>query len=239
MVFNLDARTIEEVLVVQQYPDVFPEELPGMPPDRDIEFIIDFIPGTAPIAKRPYKMAPAELAELKEQLREFQQKGYIRPSSSPWGAPILFVKKKDGSMRMCVDYRSLNEVTIKNKYPLLRIDDLFDQLKGAKYFSKIDLRSGYHQLKIKNNDVPKIAFVTRYGQYEFTVMSLGLTNAPAYFMNLMNKVFMEELDKFVVVFIDDILIYSKSAEEHGQHLRVVLEKLRRHKLYAKFSKCEF
>jgi hypothetical protein len=149
------------------------------------------------------------------------------------------VKKKDGSMRMCVDYRSLNEVTIKNKCPLPRINDLFDQLKGAKYFSKIDLRSGYHQLKIKNSDVPKTAFVTRYGQYEFTVMSFGLTNAPSYFMNLMNKVFMEELDKSVVVFIDDILIYSKSAEEHGQHLRVVLEKLRRHKLYAKFSKCEF
>jgi hypothetical protein len=239
MVFNLDARTIEEVPVVQQYPNVFPEELPRMPPDRDVEFIIDLIPGTAPIAKRPYRMAPVELAELKEQLRELQQKCYIRPSSSPWGAPVLFVKKKDGSMRICVDYRSLNEVTIKNKYPLPRIDDLFDQLKGAKYFSKIDLRSGYHQLKIKNNDVPKTAFVTRYGQYEFTVMSFGLTNAPAYFMNLMNKVFMEELDMFVVVFIDDILIYSKSAEEHGQHLRVVLEKLRRHQLYAKFSKCEF
>jgi ribonuclease HI len=140
---------------------------------------------------------------------------------------------------MCVDYRALNEVTIKNKYPIPRIDDLFDQLKGAKYFSKIDLRSGYHQLKIKESDIPKTAFVTRYGQYEFTVMSFGLTNAPAYFMNLMNKVFMDELDKFVVVFIDDILIYSKSAAEHEQHLRVVLEKLRTHRLYAKFSKCEF
>ena len=157
----------------------------------------------------------------------------------PWGAPVLFVKKKDGSMRMCVDYRALNEVTIKNKYPLPRIDDLFDQLKGARYFSKIDLRLGYHQLKIKESDIPKTAFITRYGQYEFTVMSFGLTNAPAYFMNLMNKVFMDELDKFVVVFIDDILIYSKSEEEHEQHLRVVLEKLRANKLYAKFSKCEF
>ena len=142
-------------------------------------------------------------------------------------------------MRMCVDYRSLNEVTIKNKYPLPRIDDLFDQLKGAKYFSKIDLRSGYHQLKIKESDTPKTAFVTRYGQYELTVMYFGLTNAPAYFMNLMNKVFMEELDKFVVVFINDILVYSKSAQEHEHHLRIVLEKLRAHKLYAKFSKCEF
>jgi hypothetical protein len=155
------------------------------------------------------------------------------------GAPVLFVKKKDGSMRLCVDYRALNEVTIKNKYPLPRIDDLFDQLKGAKHFSKIDLRSGYFQLKIRESDIPKTAFVTRYGQFEFTVMSFGLTNAPAYFMNLMNKVFMDELDKFVVVFINDILIYSKSVQEHEQHLRVVLEKLRIHKLYAKFSKCEF
>jgi hypothetical protein len=238
MVFNLEAKTIEEVPVVEEYLDVFPNELPDMPPDRDIEFIIDLIPRTAPIAKRLYRMALAELAKLKEQIRELQQKGYIRPSSSPWGSLVLFVKK-DGSMRMCVDYRSLNEVTIKNKYPLPRIDYLFDQHKGAKYFSKIDLRSGYHQLKIKDTDVPKTTFVSRYGQYEFTVMSFGLTNAPAYFMNLMNKVFMEELDKFVVVFIDDILIYFNSAEEHGQHLRVVLKRLRMHKLYAKFSKCDF
>jgi hypothetical protein len=152
---------------------------------------------------------------------------------------VLFVEKKDKSMRMCVDYRSLNEVTIKNKYPLPRIDDLFEQLKGDKYFSKVDLRSGYHQLKIRESDIPKTAFVTRYGQYEFTVMSFRLTNAPTYFMNLMNKVFMEELDKFVLVFIDDILVYSKSVEEHKQHLRVMLRKLRAHKLYAKFSKCEF
>jgi len=210
-----------------------------MPPNRDIEFVIDLVPGTAPIAKRPYRMAASELVELKKQLEELQRIGFIRPSSSPWGAPVLFVKKKDGSMRLCVDYRALNEVTIKNKYPLPRIDDLFDQLKGAKYFSKIDLRSGYYQLKIKESNIPKTAFVTRYGQFEFTVMSFGLTNAPTYFMNLKNKVFMDELDKFVVVFIDDILIYSKSAQEHEQHLRVVLEKLRTNKLYAKFSKCEF
>ena len=173
-----------------------------MPPDRDIEFVIDLIPGTSPIAKRPYRIAASELAELKKQLEELQRIGFIRPSSSPWGAPVLFVKNKDGSMRLCVDYRALNKVTIKNKYPLPRIDDLFDQLKGAKYFSKIDLRSGYHHLKIRKSDIPKTAFVTRYGQFEFTVMSFGLTNAPAYFMNLMNKVFMDELDKFVVVFID-------------------------------------
>jgi hypothetical protein len=239
MVFSMEVKPLVGVPVVNEYPDVFPEELPGMPPDRDIEFVIDLIPGTSPIAKRPYRMAAAELTELKKQLEELQRIGFIRPSSSPWGAPVLFVKKKDGSMRLCVDYRALNEVTIKNKYPLPRIDDLFDQLKGAKCFSKIDLRSGYFQLKIRESDIPKTAFVTHYGQFEFTVMSFGLTNAPAYFMNLMNKVFMDELDKFVLVFIDDILVYSKSIQEHEQHLRVVLEKLKIHRLYAKFSKCEF
>jgi hypothetical protein len=155
------------------------------------------------------------------------------------GSPALFVKKKDGSLRMCVDYRPLNAVTIKNKYPLPRIDVLFDQLAGAQVFSKIDLRSGYHQIKIRASDVPKTAFSTRYGLYEFLVMSFGLTNAPAYFMYLMNSVFMNELDKFVVVFIDDILIYSKSKGEHAKHLRIVLQRLRDHKLYAKLSKCEF
>jgi hypothetical protein len=149
------------------------------------------------------------------------------------------VKKKDGSMRMCIDYRNLNAVIVKNKYPLPRINDLLDQLKDAKFFSKIDLRSRYHQMKIRPDDIPKTASVTRYGQYEFTVVSFGLTNAPAYFMNMMNKVFMDELDKFVVVFIDDILIYSSTVEEHEQHLRVVLEKLRQNQLYAKFSKCDF
>ena len=167
-------------------------------------------------------MGVNELAELKKQLRELLDKGYVQPSSSPWGAPVLFVEKKDGTQRMCIDYRSLNEVTIKNKYPLPRIDDLFDQLKGACVFSKIDLRSGYHQLRIRHTDIPKTAFVTRYGLYEFTVMSFGLTNAPAYFMYLMNKVFMEYLDKFVIVFIDDILVYSKNEEDHEEHLRLVL-----------------
>jgi hypothetical protein len=149
------------------------------------------------------------------------------------------VKKKDGSMRMCIDYRNLNAMIVKNKYPLLRIDDLLDQLWNAKFFSKIDLRSGYHHMKIISEDIPKIAFVTGYRQYEFIVMSFGLTNASAYFMNMMNKVFMDELEKLIVVFIDDILVYSSIAEEHEQHLRVVLEKLRQNQLYAKFSKCEF
>jgi hypothetical protein len=184
-------------------------------------------------------MSVEELKELKKQLMELQEAGYIRPSSSPWGAPILFVQKKDGSQRMCVDYRSLNDVTVKNKYLLPRIEDLFDQMIGARVFSKIELWPGYHQMKIRPSDIPKTTFSTRYGLYEFTVMSFGLTNAPTYFMNLMNKVFMEYLDRFVVVFIDDILIYSKSESDHEWHLRLVLQKLRDSQLYAKFSKCEF
>jgi len=231
--------TFRDVPVVCEFNDVFPEELPGMPPDRDVEFVIELMPGTAPIAKRPYRMSADELKELKKQLGELLEKGFIRPSASPWGSPVLFVKKKDGTMRMCIDYRNLNAVTVKNKYPLPRIDDLLDQLSKAKYFSKIDLRSGYHQMKIREEDIPKTAFVTRYGQYECTVVSFGLTNAPAYFMNMMNKVFMNELDKFVVVFIDDILVYSATKEEHEHHLRTVLERLSRNQLYAKFSKCEF
>jgi hypothetical protein len=184
-------------------------------------------------------MTPNELAELKVQLNELLDKGYIHPSSSPWGCPALFIKKKDQSLRLCVDYRPLNVVTIKNKYPLPRIDILLDQLAGAKVFSKVDLHSGYHQIKIRPEDIPKTAFSTRYGLYEYLVMSFGLTNPPAHFMYLMNSVFMPERDKFVVVFIDDILIYSKSEEEHAQHLQVILQRLRDHQLYAKFSKCAF
>nr|AAS07330.1 putative polyprotein [Oryza sativa Japonica Group]ABF98050.1 retrotransposon protein, putative, Ty3-gypsy subclass [Oryza sativa Japonica Group] len=236
---SLNQITLEEIPIVRDYPDVFPDNLPGMPPKRDIEFRIDLVPGTTPIHKRPYRMAANELAEVKRQVDDLLQKGYIRPSSSPWGAPVIFVEKKDHTQRMCVDYRALNDVTIKNIYPLPRINDLFDQLKGATVFSKIDLRLGYHQLRIKEEDIPKTAFTTRYGLFECTVMSFGLTNAPAFFMNLMNKVFMEYLDKFVVVFIDDILIYSRTKEEHEEHLRLALEKLREHQLYAKFSKCEF
>jgi hypothetical protein len=232
---QLDGKSLEDIRVVCEYPDVFPEELPGMPPDRDVEFVIDLLPGTAPISKRPYRMSSTQMIELKKQIKELLEKGFIRPSSSPWGAPVIFVEKKDGTQRMCVDYRLLNEVTIKNKY----LQDFFDQMRGAKVFSKIDLHSGYHQMKIRWSDIPKTAFTTRYGLFEYTVMSFGLTNAPAYFMYLMNKVFMEYLDKFVVVFIDDILIYSKTEEEHEEHLRLVLQKLREHQLYAKFSKCNF
>jgi hypothetical protein len=235
----LDGKALEDIRVVCEYPDVFPEELPGMSPDRDVEFVIDLLRGTASISKRPYRMSSTQLIELKKHIKELLEKGFIRPSSSPWGPPVIFVKKKDGTQRMCVDYRLLNEVTIKNKYPLPRIEDLFDQMRDAKVFSKIDLRSGYHQMKIRWSDIPKTAFTTRYGLYVYTVMSFGLTNAPAYFMYLMNKVFMEYLDKFVVVFIDNILIYSKTEEEHEEHLRLVLQKLREHQLYAKFSKCDF
>ena len=169
-------------------------------------------------------MPPNELKELKKQLKILLDKGFIRPSSSPWGCPALFVKKKDDSLRICVDYRPLNEVTVKNKYPLPRIDILFDQLSGARYFSKIDLRLGYHQIKIRKEDIPKTAFSTKYGLYEFNVMSFGLTNAPGYFMYLMNSIFMEELDVFVIIFIDDILIYSKTQEDHARHIHIVLQK---------------
>jgi len=225
--------------MVCEFPEVFLEELPGLPPDREVEFAIELIPGTAPISRRPYQMPPNELAELKTQLNELLDKGFIRPSLSEWGYPALFVKKKDQSLCMCVDYRPLNAVTIKNKYPLPWIDILFDQLSKAKVFSKIDLRSGYHQIKIHPQDIPKTTFSTRYGLYEYVFMSFGLTNAPTYFMYLMNSVFMPELDKFIVVFIDDILVYSENEQDHVEHLRVLLTRLREHQLYVKFSKCEF
>jgi hypothetical protein len=239
MVNQLEEKSLEHIRIVCEYPDVFPEELPSMPPDRDIEFSIELLPGTTPISKRAYRMDVKDLIELKKQIEKLLEKSFIRPSSSPWGAPDKFVNKKDGSRRMCVDYRSLNELTIKNKYPLPRIEDLFDQMRGATVFSKIDLRSSYHQLKIRTEDTPKTAFTTRYGLYEFLIMSFGLTNAPTYFMNLMNKVFMEYLDQFVVVFIDDILVYSQNEEAHEEHLRLVLQKLRNNQLYAKISKCDF
>jgi hypothetical protein len=230
---------IKVIPIVCEFPDVFPEDLPGLPYEREVEFVIELKPGTAPISRRSYRMPPNELAELKIQLQDLLEKGFIRPSSSPWVCPAIFVKKKDQTLRMCVDYRPLNEVTIKNKYPLPRIDILFDQLTGARVFSKIDLRSGYHQIRIRPEDIPKTTFTTRYGLFEYLVMSFGLTNAPAHFTYLMNSVFMPELDKFVVVFIDDILIYSKNEEEHAQHLRIVLTRLKEHQLYAKFSKCAF
>ncbi|GJR00825.1 putative reverse transcriptase domain-containing protein [Tanacetum coccineum] len=205
-----EEKRLEDVPIVREFPEVFPEDLPGLPPTRQVEFQIDLVPGAAPVARAPYRLAPAEMQELSTQLQELSDKGFIRPSSSPWGAPVLFVKKKDGSFRMCIDYRELNKLTVKNRYPLPRIDDLFDQLQGSRVYSKIDLRSGYHQLRVREEDISKTAFRTRYGHYEF-----------------------------VIVFIDDILIYSKSRKEHEGHLKLILKLLKKEELYAKFSKCEF
>ncbi|GJT97793.1 reverse transcriptase domain-containing protein, partial [Tanacetum coccineum] len=234
-----EKKRLEDVPIVRDFPEVFPEDLPGLPLTRQVEFQIDLVPGAAPVARAPYRLAPSEMKELSEQLKELSDKGFIRPSSSPWGAPVLFVKKKDGSFRMCIDYRELNKLTVKNRYPLPRIDDLFDQLQGSSIYSKIDLRSGYHQLRVREEDISKTAFRTRYGHYEFQVMPFGLTNAPAVFMDLMNRVCKPYLDKFVIVFIDDILIYSKNKQEHEEHLKLILELLKKEELYAKFSKCEF
>jgi len=225
--------------VVEEYADVFPDEIPELPPSRDVDFSIDLIPGAGLVSMAPYRMAPAELAELKKQIEDLLEKKFIRLSASPWGAPVLLVKKKDGSSRLCVDYRQLNKLTIKNKYPLPRIDDLLDQLRGAAVFSKIDLRSRYHQILVKPEDVQKTAFRSRYGHYEYVVMPFGVTNAPAIFMDYMNRIFRPYLNQFVVVFIDGILIYCESREVHADHLRVVLEILREHKLYGKLSKYEF
>ncbi|GKB31248.1 reverse transcriptase domain-containing protein [Tanacetum coccineum] len=236
---EIPERRIKDVPVVREFPDVFPEDLPGLPPTRQVEFHIELIPRAAHVARAPYRLALAEMKELAEQLKELSNKGFIRPSSSPWGAPISFVKKKDGSFRMCIDYHELNKLTVKNRYPLPRIDDLFDQLQGSSIYSKIDLRSGYHQLRVREEDIHKTAFKTRYGHYEFQFMPFGLTSAPAVFMDLMNRMCKPYLDKFVIVFIDDILIYSRDEKEHEEHLKTILELLKKEELYAKFSKYEF
>nr|GEW16837.1 transposon Ty3-G Gag-Pol polyprotein [Tanacetum cinerariifolium] len=212
-----EGKQLKDVPIIWDFPEVFPEDLLGLPPARPVEFHIDLIPGAAPVARAPYRLAPSEMKELSEQLQELSDKGFIRPSSSPWGALVLFFKKKDGSFRMCIDYRELNKLTVKNHYPLPRIDDLFDQLQGSSIYSKIDMRSSYHQHRVRERDIPKTAFRTRYGHYEFQVMPFGLTNAPAVFMDLMNR----------------------DEKEHEEHLKAILELLKEEKLYAKFSKCEF
>ena len=217
--------SVFDIPTVSDFPDVFPEELPGLTPQREIDFAIDVVSGATPASITPYRVAQLDLKELKLQLQELLEKGFIQPSVSPWGAPVLFVKKKDGTLRLCIDYRQLNKLTVKNKYMFPTIDDLFDQLKGASIFSKIDLRSGYHQLKIEDADVHKMTFRTRNGHYEFLVMPFGLTNAPADFMDLMNRVFRPYVDQFVVVFIYDIPVYSKDRESHDTHLWVVIETL--------------
>ena len=225
--------------LLKDFADVFQTPPPGLPPKRAVDHKIELVPGAEPPSRPTYKMSYKELDELKSQLDELLKQGYIKPSVSPYGAPVLFVKKKDGKLRMCLDYRALNAQTIKNKYPLPRVDELFDRLQGAKCFSKLDLKNGYHLIRIAEEDVHKTAFRTRYGHYEFLVMPFGLTNAPATFQRLMNDIFRPYLNQFVIVFLDGILIFSNSEEEHQQHLKLVLELLRKHKLYAKLSKCSF
>jgi hypothetical protein len=224
--------------IAEEYADVFSEPS-RLPPHREFDMTIELQPGASPPFQAPRPMSAPMLDELKSQLTKLQQAGFVVPSNAPFGAPILFVKKKDGSLRMCIDYRALNKITIKNKYPLPRIEELLDRLRQASIFSKIDLRSGYHQLRINDTDTDKTTFVTRYGSYKFLVMPFGLTNAPSVFMQLMNSVLAEYIDEFVIVFIDDILIYSNSEAEHTQHVRLVLDKLREHQLHANMAKCSF
>ena len=225
--------------MIERFKDVFPDDLPKeLPPKRSSDFRIQLKEGAKPVTRAPYRMSSVELAELKKQLDDLIEHGFIVPSKSPYGAPILFVRKKDGTTRMCMDYRALNESTVKNSYPLPRVEDLLDQLQGAKVFSKIDLRSGYHQIRIHEQDTHKTAFRSRYGLYEFKVLPFGLTNAPAHFMALMQEVFHELLDTCALVYLDDVLIYSRTVDEHDKHLTRVLQLLREHKLYAKLSKCE-
>nr|GEU50472.1 putative reverse transcriptase domain-containing protein [Tanacetum cinerariifolium] len=234
-----EEKRLEDVPIIRDFPKVFIEDLPGLPPTREVEFHIDLVPGAAPVARAPYRLAPSKMQELSNQMQELTDKGFIRPSYSPRGASVLFVKKKDGSFRICIDYRELNKITVKNRYPLSRTEDLFDKLQGSSVYSKIDMRSTYHQLRVRDDDIPKKAFRTRYGHYEFQVMSFGLTNASAIFMDLMNWVCKLYLDTFVIIFIDDILIYSKNKEKHKEYLKLILELLKKEELYAKFSKCEF
>ncbi|KAE8798064.1 hypothetical protein D1007_26675 [Hordeum vulgare] len=207
--------------------------------NEKVEFVIELEPGTEPVSKRPYKLGPEELKDLKKRLDEQERLGLIRPSSSPWGCGVIFVKKKDGTDQVCVDYRPLNKKKIRFKYPLPNINELFEQLKGAKIFSKLDLTMGYHQICNREEDIPKTAFRSSFGSYEYTVMSFGLANAPPTFYQMMNYIFSTFKNEFVLLYLDDILVFSETEEEHEEHLRLVLDKLREHKFYAKFSKCEF
>jgi len=216
---------LENILVIQEFSYVFLEEILGLPPKKDIDFTIELMPRAGPVFRAPYRMSTPELTELKMQLQELLDKSYIWPSVSPCGAPVLFVKKKDGTLCMCIDYHQLNKLTIKNKYPLPRIDELFDQVKGATIFSKIDLPFGYHQMRIKEEVIAKTTFRMRYGHYKIVVLPFGLTNAPTTFMCLMNNIFHQYLDRFVLIFIDDILIYSGTMEEHKEHPQLVLQTL--------------
>ncbi|CAI7857084.1 unnamed protein product [Closterium sp. NIES-53] len=226
--------------LLEEFEDVLPDNLPDqLPPYRTHEHEIIEEPGSKPTFRAPYRLSPTELADMKKQIEYLLDKGLIRPSTSPYGAPVLFTPKPDGSLRMCIDYRALNKQTIKNKYPIPWIDDLLDQLRGATVFSKLDLRSGYWQIRMADNSIHKTAFRTRYGSYEYLVMPFGLTNAPATFQAEMNHILRPLLDECMVVYLDDILIYSKDMKQHVEHLRSVFEILRRERFYEKLSKSEF
>ena len=226
--------------IIQQYRDIFPEKLSkGLPADRQVQHQIKIEPGSKPPYRPPYRLGPAEQDELEEQVKDLLAQGFIRPSCSPYGAPVLFVPKKDGRWRMCIDYRALNKQTIKDRYPLPRIDLLLDRLGQARVFTKLDLAQGYHQIAMAEDSIAKTAFCTHLGQWEFVVMPFGLCNAPSTFQRLMNKVFAEEINSFVLVYLDDILVYSRSIEEHWDHLQRAMEKLRQAKLYGRLHKCEF
>ena len=222
-----------------EFEDVFQLPPDGLPPDRGTGHLIPLVPDQKAPYRNPYRPSLLEIAEVKRQIEELLKKGWIEESQSPYGASILFVTKKDGSLRMCVDYRALNQLTIKDRSPLPRIDDLLSQMNGATIFSSLDLAQGFHHIRIAEEDVPKTGFTTPFGHYQFKVMCFGLSNAPGTFQKLMNKLFSKQLYKYVVVYLDDILILSKSPEEHVQHLREVLSILRANRLFAKLSKCDF
>ena len=244
VIVNEDQTKTEYPMQVQEllndFLDVFPKELPtGLPPQRQLDQKTELVPGAEPPHRAPYRMSPQGLDELKKQLRDLTKKGYIQPSILPFGAPVLFVPEKDGGVRMCVDYRALNRVTAHNRYPLPRIEDFLDRLQGAKLFTKIDLCSGYHQIRVHPSDVHKTAFRMRYGHFEFLVLPFGLTNAPTTFMHLMHSSLREQLDDFIVIFLDDILMYKRDLISHVAHVRKTFEILRQHSHYAKVLKCEF
>ncbi|GBG58906.1 hypothetical protein CBR_g24257 [Chara braunii] len=227
--------------LIREYHDVFPSSFSyaGIPPMRDIEHSIQLVPDYRVHHQAPYRLSIPEAIELKGQLEELLRLGFIKPSKSPWGAPVLFACKADGTLRLYIDYRGLNRYTVKNNYPMPRSDELFDCLAGNRFFTKIDLRNGYHQICVAAADQPKTAFRMRFGHYEFTVMPFGLTNAPVTFQRAMNDMFRDILEQYVLVYLDDILIYSRTLEEHLRHFRDVLNRLRRHGFYAKLSKCRF
>jgi len=228
---------IEEML--QEFSDILSGLPEGLPPSRATDHRINLVPGSSVPVSRIYPLSGAQLAELRAQLQELLERGFIRPSTSPYGSPILFVPKKDGGWRLCIDYRAINRITIKNSHPLPRIDEMFEQLHGSTIFSKLDLASGYHQIRMHEDSIEKTAFKTKYGHYEYVVMPFGLTNAPATFQCVMNSILAPYLDRFVIVYLDDILVYSKNQDEHIRHLRTVLQVLREHKFYCKRSKCLF